>query len=308
MPVAKTVVDSSESWPPLPLSAWADTYATLHMWTQIVGKVRMALSPHVNHWWEVPLYVSARGLTTSPIPYGREVFEIEFDFVDHRLTVTTCEGQTKSMRLRPCAVADFYAEFMDLLGSLGIEVKIWTLPSEVPNPIRFEQDRVHASYDARYAHAFWRILVTVDSIFKEFRSRFIGKVSPVHFFWGGFDMAVTRFSGRPAPERPGADSIQREGYSHEVSSVGFWPGGGDVQGAAFYAYAAPEPAGFCERIARPAAAAYNTQLGEFLLMYDDVRASASPREALLGFCQSTYEAAADLAHWDRVALERQATR
>lgn len=308
MSVARTVVDSSESWPPLPLAAWSDTYATLHMWTQIVGKVRMALSPHVNHWWEVPLYVSARGLTTSPIPYGREVFEIEFDFIDHRLTVTTCEGQAKSMRLRPCTVADFYAEFMGLLDSLGIEVKIWTLPSEVPNPIRFEQDKVHASYDATYAHTFWRILVTVDSIFKEFRSRFIGKVSPVHFFWGGFDMAVTRFSGRRAPERPGADSIQREGYSHEVSSVGFWPGGGDVKGAAFYGYAAPEPPGFRERIARPSAAAYNTQLGEFLLMYDDVRTSASPRDALLDFCQSTYEAAADLAHWDRKALERQVTR
>jgi len=308
MPVARTVVDSSEAWPPLPLAAWADTYATLHMWTQIVGKVRMVLSPHVNHWWEVPLYVSARGLTTSPIPYGKDVFEIEFNFIDHRLDVAKCGGETKSMRLAPRSVADFYAEFMALLESLGIEVKIWTLPSEVPNPIRFEQDRVHASYDAHYAHSFWRILVTVDSIFKEFRSRFIGKVSPVHFFWGAFDLAVTRFSGRRAPERPGLDSIQREGYSHEVSSVGFWPGGGDVQGAAFYAYAAPEPPGFRERIARPAAAAYNTQLGEFLLMYDDVRNSPSPRDALLDFCQSTYEAAADLARWDRKALERDVTR
>jgi hypothetical protein len=304
MSVARTVVDSSEAWPPLPLSAWADTYATLHMWTQIVGKVRMSLSPHVNHWWEVPLYVSARGLTTSPIPYGKNVFEVEFNFIDHRLDVRVSGGGTKSMRLRPCTVADFYAEFMGLLKSLGIEVKIWTLPQEVPNPIRFEQDRVHASYDANFAHTFWRILVTVDSVFKEFRSRFIGKVSPVHFFWGAFDLAVTRFSGRRAPERPGADPIMKEGYSHEVSSVGFWPGGGDVQGAVFYAYAAPEPAGFRERIARPAAAAYNTQLGEFLLMYDDVRASASPRDALLDFCQSTYEAAADLGHWDRVALER----
>ncbi len=212
------------------------------------------------------------------------------------------------MRLARRSVADFYAEFLDLLKSMGIQVKIWSVPSEVPNPIRFEQDRVHASYDANYAHSFWRILVTVDSIFKEFRSRFIGKVSPVHFFWGGFDLAVTRFSGRPAPERPGADSIQREGYSHEVSSVGFWPGGGDVQGAAFYGYAAPEPAGFRDRAARPAAAAYNTQLGEFLLMYDDVRTSASPRDALLDFCQSTYDAAADLAHWDRAALERHPSR
>ena len=308
MPVARTVVDSSEAWPPLPLSAWADTYATLHMWTQIVGKVRMALSPHVNHWWEVPLYVSARGLTTSPIPCGRDAFEIEFNFVDHRLEVAKCGGETKSMRLAPRSVADFYAEFLAILKSMGIEVKIWSVPSEIPNPIRFEQDRVHASYDANYAHSFWRILVTVDSIFKEFRSRFIGKVSPVHFFWGSFDLAISRFSGRRAPERPGADRITREAYSHELSSVGFWPGGGDVQGAAFYAYGAPEPPGFRERIARPAAAAYNTQLGEFLLMYDDVRASASPRDALLDFCQSTYEAAADLARWDRKALEREATR
>ncbi|HSZ19756.1 MAG TPA: DUF5996 family protein [Candidatus Acidoferrum sp.] len=304
MSVAKTVVDSSESWPPLPLSAWADTYATLHMWTQIVGKVRLALSPRVNHWWEVPLYVNARGLTTSPIPYPKGVFEVQFDFIDHRLDITTCIGERKSMRLEPRTVADFHAEFLSLLQALDIGVKIWNMPAEIPNPIRFDQDHVHGAYDPQYANAFWRILVTVDAIFKEFRSRYLGKASPVHFFWGSFDLAVTRFSGRRAPERPGADVITREAYSHEVSSVGFWPGGGDINGAAFYSYAAPTPDKFGERPARPAAAFFNKQLGEFLLMYDDVRASKSPREALLDFSQSTYDAAADLGHWDRAALEK----
>lgn len=304
MAVAKNVVHSSQGWPALPLSAWADTYATLHMWTQIVGKVRLALAPRVNHWWEVPLYVNARGLTTSPIPYGDIVFEVQFDFIDHRLDVTMCNGKVKSMLLVPRTVADFYAEFLALLRSLDVEVKIWDMPVEIPNPIRFDEDRVHGSYDPQYAHAFWRILVSTDAVFKEFRSRFIGKVSPVHFFWGSFDLAVTRFSGRRAPERPGADAITREAYSHEVSSVGFWPGGGDVKGAAFYSYAAPAPDGFGGRPVRPAAASYNKALGEFLLMYDDVRAAPSPHDALLEFCQSTYEAAADLGHWDRKALER----
>jgi hypothetical protein len=299
-----TVTDSSESWPVLPLSAWADTYATLHMWTQIVGKVRLALSPRVNHWWEVPLYVSSRGLTTSPIPYGNGIFEVQFDFIDHKLDVSTSNGEIKSIRLQPLTVADFEVEFLALLKSLGINVKIWNMPVEIPNPIRFDQDRVHGAYDPRYANAFWRILVTVDSILKEFRAGFIGKVSPVHFFWGSFDLAVTRFSGRRAPERPGADSITREAYSHEVSSVGFWPGGGDVKGAAFYSYAAPVPAGFGERVVRHATASYNKQMGEFLLMYDDVRAAESPRTALLDFCQSTYEAAAELGKWDREALEK----
>jgi hypothetical protein len=305
MSVTKAVLDQSESWPALPLSAWADTYATLHMWTQMVGKVRLALSPQVNHWWEVPLYVSARGLTTSPIPYGKGVFEIEFDFIDHKLNVFTSGGETRSMRLEPRAVADFHAEFMAMLPSLGIDVKIWNMPVEIPNPIRFDQDRIHAAYDPQYAQSFWRILVTVDCIFKEFRSKFVGKVSPVHFFWGSFDLAVTRFSGRRAPERPGADNMTKEAYSHEVISVGFWPGGGDIQGAAFYAYAAPQPAGFAEHPVRPPAAFYNQQLGEFLLMYDDVRTSESPRNALLDFCQSTYEAGADLGKWDRSELERQ---
>lgn len=304
MSAPKTLTDSAEAWPALPLAAWADTYATLHMWTQIVGKVRLSLSPHVNHFWEVPLYVSSRGLTTSPIPYASGIFEVQFDFIEHKLDVSTSLGEIKSIRLQPRTVADFEVEFLALLKSLGIEVKIWDMPVEIPNPIRFDQDRVHGAYDARYANAFWRILVTVDSIFKEFRAGFIGKVSPVHFFWGSFDLAVTRFSGRRAPERPGADLITRESYSHEECSVGFWPGGGDVKGAAFYAYAAPEPSGFSEKAMRPAAAFYNKQMGEYLLMYDDVRASESPKAALFDFCQSTYDAAADLGKWDRAALER----
>jgi hypothetical protein len=301
----KTVLDRSDAWPALPLTEWEDTRATLHMWTQIVGKVRLALSPLVNHWWEVPLYVSARGLTTSPIPYEKGIFEIEFDFIDHNLNIVTSAGESKSIRLEPRAVADFHAEFMAMLRSLGIEARIWNMPVEIPNPIRFDQDRVHAAYDPRFAHSFWRILVTVDSIFKEFRSTFIGKVSPVHFFWGSFDLAVTRFSGRRAPERPGADKMTREAYSHEVISVGFWPGGGEMKGAAFYAYAAPQPAGFAEHPVRPAAAFFNQQMGEFFLMYDDVRASESPRNAVLDFCQSTYEAGANLANWDRRELEKQ---
>jgi hypothetical protein len=294
----------SESWPALPLTEWADTYATLHMWSQIVGKVRLALSPRVNHWWEVPLYVSGRGLTTSPIPYDKQIFEIQFDFIDHKLDIVTAGGEIRSMRLAPRAVADFYSEFMSMLRALGINVKIWPMPSEVPNPIRFDQDRAHASYDPEYAHRFWRILVTIDSVFKEFRARFIGKVSPVHFFWGSFDFAVTRFSGRRAPERVGADAITREAYSHEAISVGFWPGGGEMKDAAFYAYAAPEPAGFGDRTVRPAKAFYNKQMSEFFLMYDDVRMADAPREALLEFCQSTYEAGADLGKWDRASLER----
>jgi hypothetical protein len=295
-----------ELWPALPLSEWADTYATLHMWTQVVGKVRLALSPRVNHWWEVPLYVSARGLTTPPIPYENGIFEVQFDFIEHKLEIATTGGELRSLRLVPRSVADFYAEFMEMIHSLGINVRTWSMPVEVPNPIRFDQDRTHASYDPEYAHRFWRILVNVDSVFKEFRSRFIGKASPVHFFWGSFDFAVTRFSGRRAPERAGADSINREAYSHEVISVGFWPGGGDIKDTAFYAYAAPEPAGFGDRPVRPAKAFYSKTMGEFFLMYDDVRTADSPRDALLEFCQSTYEAGADLGKWDRANLERPA--
>jgi hypothetical protein len=293
-----------ESWPPLPLEAWQDTRDTLHMWTQIVGKVRMALSPLINHWWEVPLYISARGLTTSAIPYNRGIFEVEFDFLDHNLVIRTSEGSLKTIPLAPRSVADFYKEFMAALGSLGVQVKIWTMPCELPNPIAFERDTQHASYDRKYVTRFWRILVVVNAIFEEFRSGFIGKNSPVHFFWGSFDLAVTRFSGRRAPPREGADSITREAYSHEVISAGFWPGGGDMKGAAFYAYAAPEPDGYGGSIVRPSKAFYHPQMKEFFLMYDDVRLDPSPRNALLEFLQSTYEAGANLAKWDRGELER----
>lgn len=295
---------SRNIWPELPLDAWQDTYSTLHMWTQVVGKVRLALSPLVNHWWEVALYVNARGLTTSAIPYEDEIFEVQFDFIDHKLTIQTSWGSSKSIPLKPQSVADFYSGFMSALHSLGIEVKIWTMPVEVPNPVRFESDTQHASYDSEYAHRFWRILTLCDTVFKEFRSRFIGKDSPVHFFWGSFDLCVTRFSGRRAPERVGADPITREAYSHEVISAGFWPGGGDIKGAAFYAYAAPEPAGFSEQKVKPSAAFYHPQMKEFLLMYDDVRQADPPRDALLDFLQSTYDAGANLAHWDRKELER----
>jgi hypothetical protein len=295
---------NQDSWPELPLEAWQDTYATLHMWTQIVGKVRLALSPRLNHWWEVPLYVSARGLTTSSIPYEGETFEVQFDFIEHELIIHTSWGASKRMALEPRSVADFHAEFMSALRALGIEVKIWTMPVEVPNPVRFEKDTQHASYDREYAHRFWKVLVLCDSIFKEFRAGFIGKDSPVHFFWGSFDLCVTRFSGRRAPERAGADSVTREAYSHEVISAGFWPGTGDIRGAAFYAYAAPEPPGFAEQPVEPEAAFYHPQLHEFLLMYDDVRCAASPRQVLLRFMQSTYEAGAKLARWDRKELER----
>jgi hypothetical protein len=290
--------------PELPLEAWQNTYGTLHMWTQIIGKLRLALSPLINHWWEVPLYVNARGLTTSAIPYEDEIFEVQFDFIDHQLTIQSSGGSSKSMPLRAESVADFYAKFMSALKSLGIEVKIWTMPVEVANPIPFERDTQHASYDPEYAHRFWQILIFCDTVFKEFRSRFIGKDSPVHFFWGSFDLCVTRFSGRRAPERPGADPVTREAYSHEVISAGFWPGGGEIKGAAFYAYAAPEPAGFAQQSVQPSAAFYHPNLNEFLLMYDDVRKAASPREALLSFLQSTYEAGANLAQWDRKELER----
>jgi len=296
---------NQNSWPELPLEAWQDTYATLHMWTQIVGKVRLALSPRINHWWEVALYVNARGLTTSAIPYNGGNFEIQFDFIDHKLIIQTSWGSSKTLALKAQSVADFYAEFMPALRSLGIEVKIWTMPCEVPNPVRFTTDTEHASYDPEYAHRFWQVLVSCENIFQEFRAGFIGKDSPVHFFWGSFDLCVTRFSGRRAPERVGADPVTREAYSHEVISAGFWPGGGDIKGAAFYAYAAPEPAGLSEQKVQPAAAFYHPQVKEFLLMYEDVRRAASPRQALLSFLESTYDAGANLAHWDRKDLERQ---
>ena len=297
----------SDYWPALPLAEWKDTYATLHMWTQIVGKVRLALSPAINHFWGTALYVSARGLTTSPIPYAKGVFEINFDFIAHTLEIATSFGEIRAFRLVPRTVAEFYAKHMGALHSLGIDVKVWPMPVEVPRPVRFNLDESHATYDSKYAHRFWQILVSVNTIFWEFRSRFIGKVSPVHSFWGSFDLAVTRFSGRRAPERPGADPITKEAYSHEVISVGFWPGDGEVvKDAAFYAYAAPEPAGFKERRVRPAKAFYSTERNEFFLMYDDVRLSDSPEQLLLDFCQSTYEAGAILGNWDRPNLERNA--
>ena len=300
------VADQPECWPSLPLEAWKDTYATLHMWTQIVGKVRLRLTPVVNHWWNVPLYVTARGLSTSRIPYGERSFEIWFDFLRHQLVIETSDGLQKTLPLLPRSVADFYQEFMKALHSAGIDVKIWHMPVEIPNPIAFDQDRVHASYDAASVEKFWRILMSVDAVFNEFRSGFLGKCSPVHFFWGSFDLAVSRFSGRRAPERVGADAITREAYSHEVSSVGFWPGGGDIQDAAFYSYTSPEPQGFKEARVRPGAAFYHKQVGEFLLMYEDVRRANSPSAALLDFCRSTYEAGASLGNWDRKSLERAA--
>ncbi|MGH9497970.1 MAG: DUF5996 family protein [Terriglobales bacterium] len=295
--------DQPECWPTLPLDSWKDTYATLHMWTQIVGKVRLRLTPLVNHWWNVPLYVTARGLTTSRIPYRQRAFELWFDFLGHRLLLETSDGITKAVALGPRSVADFYHEFMEMLRSAGIDVKIWRMPVEIPNPIAFDQDHVHASYDPAAVEKFWRILLSVDTVFNRFRGGFIGKSSPVHFFWGSFDLAVTRFSGRQAPERPGADLITREAYSHEVSSVGFWPGSIGTKEAAFYSYAAPEPQGFKEARVRPDAALYDKQLSEFILMYEDVRKAASPTADLLEFCRTTYEAGANLGSWDRKELE-----
>ena len=299
----------TEAWPSLPLEEWKDTYATLHMWTQIVGKIRFAQTPWINHSWHVTLYVTSRGLTTSPIPYGEKTFELDFDFIDHRLVIETSGGDVRFIELRPRSVADFYSEVMSTLRDLGLDIRIHTLPNEVADPVPFEKDEQHASYDPDYANRFWRILVQTDRVFKEFRARFIGKCSPVHFFWGSFDMAVTRFSGRTAPPHPGGvphlpDVGAREAYSHEVSSCGFWPGGGPVPYPVFYSYAYPAPEGFKDAPVKPSGAFYSTDLGEFLLPYDEVRKAKRPDEVLLDFLQSTYEAAANLAKWDRQALER----
>ena len=299
-----TAPRNQDQLPALPFANWKDTLATLHMWSQIVGKVRLKLCPLVNHWWNVPFYLTAHGMTTSAMPFSRGTLEVRFDFIDHRLLLETSEGRAAAIALKAQSVAEFYETFMAALAELGVAVKIWTIPCEIPDPIPFEQDRIHAAYDRDSVHKFWRILVWVDQVFKEFRAGFLGKVSPVHFFWGSFDLAVTRFSGRRAPERPGADSITREAYSHEVSSAGLWPGGGGIESPAFYSYAAPEPPGFAERKVRPQKAFYHPQLKEFLLMYDDVRTADSPKAALLEFLQSTYDAAADAGHWDRRALER----
>ena len=291
-------------WPALPLNAWSDTRDTLHMWTQIVGKIRLELSPFENHWWHSTLFVSPRGLTTAAIPFGAELFEIRFDFIDHLLVIETSMGEGRTVGLYPRTVADFYRAVMASLAAVGIAVKIWHMPVEVPTPIPFDQDTVHASYEPEYARRFWRVLMSAAKALRKFRSRFVGKASPVQFFWGSFDLAATRFSGRRAPERRGADPVTREAYSHEVISAGWWPGGGAVNAPAFYAYAAPEPPGFAKMPVRPEAAFYNSDLSEFLLMYDDVRTSESPEAELLTFLESTYQAGAALAHWDRESLER----
>lgn len=310
MSAAGSAIEHVSIWPPLPLASWSATASTLHMWTQIVGKIRLALSPHVNHWWQVPLYVSARGLSTSVIPYRDRVFEIEFDFLDHNLVIRESNRTTKYVALYARPVADFYRELMEVLHAISIDVKIWPRPVEIPDPVPFPDDTIHASYDPEAAGKFHRILMSVDAVFKEFRGGFLGKTSPVHFFWGSFDLAVTRFSGRRAPEREGADAITREAYSHECSSAGFWPGssGGPVRDAAFYSYAAPEPRDCPKYPVRPEAAFYQPELKEFILMYEDVRKASSPERVLLEFLQSTYEAAAILGNWDRTALERRATR
>ena len=300
---------TSNEWPTLPFEKWKDTYATLHMWTQIVGKIRLVQTPWVNHSWHTTLYLTSRGLTTSPIPYGSRTFQIDFDFIDHKLLITTHDGGAKTMTLAPRSVADFYKELFTRLSELDLNMKIRTTPNEVLNAIPFEKDTEHATYEREYANRFWRALLQADRVFKQFRARFIGKCSPVHFFWGSFDLAVTRFSGRRAPEHAGGvpnlpDWVAREAYSHEVSSCGFWPGNEQVPRALFYAYAYPEPAGFSAAAVRPTGAGYSSEMKEFVLPYDDVRQSSSPDDALLEFMQSTYEAAADSGAWNRAELER----
>ncbi len=300
--------DNSNIWPDLKWAEWEQTASTLHMWTQIVGKTRLALSPLQAHWWNVPLYVSARGLSTSAMPYKDDLLDIEFDFVSHDLRFRLSSGAMLSVPLRPQSVASFYGEFQSCLAALGVSVQIHPVPVEIKDPIPFTQDTQHASYDADYAHRFWRVLVRINDLFQQFSSNFLGKISPVHFFWGSFDLAVTRFSGRLAPPREDADPITREAYSHEVISAGFWPGNGGFGAPALYCYAAPVPAGLESAKIRPSSASYNTTLGEFLLKYEDVRAEASPDEAVLEFLQSSYEAAADAAKWDRASLERPSPR
>jgi len=294
-------------WPDIAYADWRETAAAVQLWTQIVGKVRLALTPWVNHGWQVALYVSARGLTTSPIPSGAGILEIEFDFIAHRLAARTSRGGQAGFPLEPRAVADFYHRVMELLHGLGVQVAVNEMPNEVADPIRFSQDVTHRSYDAPAAHRFWQALVQVDRVFRLFRTGFLGKVSPVHFFWGSFDLAVTRFSGRRAPRHPGGipglpDSVTREAYSHEVSSAGFWPGSEAYPHPAFYSYAYPEPPGFRARPV-PGRALFDTALGEFVLPYDTVRAAADPDALLLDFLSSTYAAAAECGGWDRAALE-----
>ncbi len=303
----------TDTWPELPLAAWRDTYATLHLWTQIVGKFRVAQTRWVNHAWHATVYVTARGLTTSPISYGERSFQIDFDFMNHRLNISSTDGGSAGFALEPQSVATFYQRVMEQLRRLDIDVRIYAKPNEIPDAIPFEQDTTHRAYDPEYANRFWRILVQSDRVFKRFRARFIGKCSPVHYFWGAADLAVTRFSGRLAPPHPGGipnlpDWITREAYSHEVSSCGFWPGGGAIDFPAFYSYAYPAPDGFADAPIKPAQAFFSKDFGEFVLPYDVVRTSASPDETLLDFLQTTYDAAADLAHWDRGALEQSSDR
>ena len=304
-----TATAKGAAWPALPLAEWRDTYATLHMWTQIVGKTRLALAPMENHWWQVPLYVTPRGLSTSAMPSGNRTLAVEFDFIDHVLSVESSDGATSTLPLIPRSVADFYTAYMTALRSLGFAPTIRPVPVEVETAIPFAEDRQHASYDADAAHRCWQILVQADRVLKRFRGRFLGKASPVHFFWGSFDLAATRFSGRRAPPHSGGapncpDYVMVEAYSHECNSAGFWPGGGAIAEPAFYAYAYPEPAGYRERAVRPDGARYSAEAREFILPYDALRRAGDPDDALLQFLQSTYEAAADLARWDRPALER----
>ncbi len=305
----ETMTTADDPWPALPLAEWKETYETLHRWTQIVGKIRLKLTPLINHWWNCTLYLTPRGLTTSPMAYKGQFFQIDFDFINHLLLINTTEGSAKTITLKPRSVADFYQEIMDDLQSLGMPINIWTTPVEVEDRTPFEKDHNHAAYDPKYVQRFWRILAEASRVLTEFRSRFIGKVSPVHFFWGGFDLAVTRFSGRTAPAHPGAPNCGRfvmvEAYSHEVSSCGFWPGGVQVNEPAFYSYAYPEPKGFKDYPVQPQKAFYSAQMGEFLLPYEAaVHNTRLPDEVLLSFLQSTYEAAATCANWDRLALER----
>lgn len=294
-------MSDSERWPPLPLHEWQDTYRTLHMWTQIVGKIRLNVCPPLNHWWHVALYVNSRGLTTGPAPYPRGIFEIQFDFQKHELDITTSEGTRATRPLRAECVADFYRSVFESLSSLGIAAKITVRPQEVADAVPFDRDTTNCSYDAEYANRFWRILVSSFKVLDRFRGQFVGKSSPVHFFWGSFDLASTRFSGRPAPTRKGV--ISGPAYSQEVWSAGFWPGGGAVDGPAYYAYAVPPPAGLEKQAIRPPAAGWNAQLSEFILMYDDVRRADSPEDTLYAFLESTYDVTATLAGWDRAKLE-----
>jgi hypothetical protein len=300
---------AAERWPELPYAAWKDTRDTLHLWTQVVGKVRLALTPWLNHSWHVALYVTARGLTTSPIPWRGVSFQIDFDFIDHVLWVRTSEGHFRQLILKPMSVAEFYEDMLIALRELGIEAQITTMPCEIADCVPFEQDTLHATYDAEYANRFWHVLLSASEVFAYFRTGFLGKTSPVHFFWGSFDLAVTRFSGRAAPRHPGGvphlpNSVAQEAYSHEVSSAGFWPGGGGpIDYAAFYSYAYPAPEGFSAARTLPKEAFFSRGLGEFLLPYDAVRTARDPDAALLEFLQSTYEAAAKLGKWDRKALE-----